>query len=316
MHKIENIMTQVDKRLLELPKQIYIDITNKCNLKCQMCPQGHGLVENKGNMTFELFEKIIEDITSFENYRPSIALHVTGEPLLHKRLVDMVALASKRNLYTFVHTNGLLLDRVKGQQLVDAGISEVSVSFEGESPSNYEKIRVNSDHAKVKYNIREFLKIRKNVRVVVEVLKFRGIDRNIAISEQFKNEFPGAEFSSFYASDWRGTLSSSELCEKGILDKKPDVCRDMRNVFVIAWDGKVRACCIDYNSQEIIGDMNEQNLKQVWFGTKRMDLLKLMAAGRHREIDLCKNCSAPYTTRTKERNRELSQASTSVSQEQ
>lgn len=269
-----------------------------------MCPQGYGLIENKGSMDFSLYKKVIDDIESIEDYHPIVVLHVNGEPLLHKRLVDMVAYASRRKLYVLIHTNGVLLDEEKGRQLVQAGISEISFSFEGEDPEFYKKMRLKSHYEQVKKNIQKFLIIKKNTKVVIEVLKFRDINKNLEISEQFKKKFKGAEFSSFYASDWRGTLSLPELSESEIRHEKPSVCGDMRNVLVLSWEGKVQSCCIDYNSQMIIGDINKQTLLEVWHGDKRLELLKIMGEGRHNELKLCSTCSAPFTVNTKERKKE------------
>ncbi len=294
----------IDKSLFELPKRIYFDITNFCNLSCRMCPQGYGLIENKGSMDFSLYKKVIDDIESIEDYHPIVALHVNGEPLLHKKLVDMVTYASKRKLYVLIHTNGVLLDEEKGRQLVQAGISEISFSFEGEDPEFYEKMRLKSNYEQVKKNIQKFLAIKESTKVVIEVLKFRGVNKNLEISEKFKKKFEGAEFSSFYASDWRGTLNLPELSEREIRHEKPSICGDMRNVLVLSWEGKVQSCCIDYNSQMIIGDINKQTLLEVWHGDKRLELLKIMGEGRHNELKLCSTCSAPYTVNTKERKKE------------
>jgi radical SAM protein with 4Fe4S-binding SPASM domain len=296
--------TDKKKGLLELPGTVYIEPTNYCNLRCKMCPHGHNMIKQKGYMSFDLYRKIIKDIKSVKGYLPKVALHMNGEPLLHKRIIDMVAYASKKGLYAFFHTNGMLLNREKGRKLKDAGISKISFSFEGEDPKKYEQYRVNANYEKVKNNIQEFLKIKGHTDVIVEVLKFSKNNQNLSISEEFKKHFVGAEFRSFYASNWHGSLDTPELDEKDICLKKPELCGDMKRVFAISWDGKVHSCCIDYNSELITGDVNNQSLIEIWQGKKRIELLELMIKGKHKKIPLCKNCKAPYTVKTKVRNKE------------
>jgi radical SAM protein with 4Fe4S-binding SPASM domain len=198
----------------------------------------------------------------------------------------------------------MLLDREKSKKLIDAGISKISFSFEGEDPQKYEQYRVNANYEKVKRNIQYILKIKRKTNVIVEVLKFRKIDRNLFISEEFKKQFIGAEFRSFYASNWHGSLDTPELDEKDICLENPEICGDMKRVFAVSWDGKVHSCCIDYNSELITGDITRQSLLEIWQGNKRVELIKLMMEGKHNKINLCQNCNAPYKVKTKVRNRE------------
>lgn len=266
-----------------------------------MCPQGHNLMLKKGFMSYDLFTKIIDQVASTDGYQPKIGLHMNGEPLLHKGLADMILYASKHGLYTLIHTNGTLMTPEMARELINSGISEVSFSFEGENPQRYENIRLNAKYDEVRQNIKHFIRIKGQTRVIIEVLKFRGIDPGISISEHFKNEFHGAEFSSFYASNWHGSLDLPELNEKDICLESPSVCGDMKKVLPISWDGKAHSCCIDFNSLMVIGDMNENSIQEVWFGEKRKKILKLMIAGKHKSLELCQTCNAPYTVETKQR---------------
>ena len=40
----------------KIPKEIIIEPTNICNLKCPVCPTNFALTRNKGFMDFELFK--------------------------------------------------------------------------------------------------------------------------------------------------------------------------------------------------------------------------------------------------------------------
>lgn len=284
-----------------LPQAVYIEPTNLCNLKCLMCPHGHGLINEKGMLDYSLFSKIMNDIEAIPNFNPLIGLHMNGEPLLHKKLPDMIAHASGIGLKTLIHTNGMLMNETISTQLVQAGLSEVSFSFEGETPKKYESLRRNSDYKQVKENIQNFLKYIKKTKVVIEVLKFRNKDA-LAISEAFKNEFPGAYFKSFFASNWHGTINMPELNETLIYAEKSSMCKAAQEVFAISWDGLVHPCCLDYNNELIIGDMKTQSIRDVWYGEQRRQVLNKMEKGLYKDLSICKQCGAPFTIETKERN--------------
>ena len=78
----------------KLYKKIYIEITNNCNLNCSFCSKDNNI---KRNMTLEEFEIILNKISNYTDY---IYLHVKGEPLIHKNIIDFLKLAEKYNLST------------------------------------------------------------------------------------------------------------------------------------------------------------------------------------------------------------------------
>ena len=73
-------------------KKIYIEITNICNLKCKFCPETERI---KQYMEVEEFEKIIKKIYK---YTKLVCLHVKGEPLLHRKLEQILEILEKYNL--------------------------------------------------------------------------------------------------------------------------------------------------------------------------------------------------------------------------
>ena len=76
---------------LPLPAVLMIENTNHCNAECVMCPRDT-LSRKRGYMDFELFEKIIREVSSVKR-KPVTHLHGFGEPLLDKRLAERIQLA-------------------------------------------------------------------------------------------------------------------------------------------------------------------------------------------------------------------------------
>lgn len=300
------MLDQVFQLSAPTPEVILMETTNHCNYRCQMCPQGHGLVKNKGYMEFNLFKKVIDQAAT-QSTKPRIGLHIGGEPLLHSKIVQFVQYATSKDFYVFFHTNGALLNRELGQKLVEANLSEITFSFEGEDPERYKKIRVNGDWNTVFTNIINFAKIASDTKIIIEILKFRGRD-NLLIDSNFKakfSQFSNVSFKSYFASDWHGTLNNPELSEDSIKSEKPGLCKGFLKILSVAWDGKVKACGIDYNTEVCLGDLNRESISQVWSGQKRIDFLKLIEKKEYDKIPLCANCGAPYTQKTKERKVEL-----------
>ena len=52
-------------RPLALPPTIQVEPTNRCNLRCPLCPTGSGLVERpQGLMTMETFDRVLADLST------------------------------------------------------------------------------------------------------------------------------------------------------------------------------------------------------------------------------------------------------------
>ena len=86
-------------------KRIYIEITNNCNLNCSFCSK---VLKPRKNMSLEEFELILNKIKDYTDY---IYLHVKGEPLIHKDIIEFINKANEYNLKVNLTTNGVLFDK-------------------------------------------------------------------------------------------------------------------------------------------------------------------------------------------------------------
>ena len=84
-------------------KNIYVEITKACNLKCAFCPSSS--VNKHEFLSFDKFKHIIDEI---KDYTDGIYLHILGEPLLHKEVFNFIEYASKY-LKVSLTTNGHLI---------------------------------------------------------------------------------------------------------------------------------------------------------------------------------------------------------------
>jgi radical SAM protein with 4Fe4S-binding SPASM domain len=73
-----------------------------------------------------------------------VALHGIGEPLLNKELPNMIRHLKIREVFVFFNSNGILLDEICQNQLIDSGLDELRISLDASSPAGYKTVR-NSD---------------------------------------------------------------------------------------------------------------------------------------------------------------------------
>jgi MoaA/NifB/PqqE/SkfB family radical SAM enzyme len=146
-----------------------IEVTSRCNLKCVMCPVTV-LAEHwpARDMAFETFERVAE---AFPRTR-WVHLQGWGEPLLHRRIFDMIERAKSAGCKVGFTTNGTRLTAQTGARLLDLGLDLMAVSIAGATPATHAAIRVGSDLPKLSEQLRRFLRLRAasgNPRPKVEV---------------------------------------------------------------------------------------------------------------------------------------------------
>jgi len=73
--------------LAYFPTFLWIEPTNKCNLRCIICPNKLIPKEDTGFMEWDLFKKVIDEAKDFGSI---IALYIRGESLLHPDLFKMI----------------------------------------------------------------------------------------------------------------------------------------------------------------------------------------------------------------------------------
>ena len=109
-----------------------IEVSSVCNMACEYCLATHiGKHREPGLMTLETFREVAAIVADLfiKYHQHMVWLHGTGEPLLNKDLVEMVAyLRDKSSVSIGISTNGLLIDDQMVTDLKEAGVDRIDVS--------------------------------------------------------------------------------------------------------------------------------------------------------------------------------------------
>ncbi len=111
----------------KFPSLLEIELTNRCNLKCDDCPQTV-LNRPSKDMDKEVFEKIVD---KFSDFTPFFVLSGYGEPTLHPHIVDFIRYAKEKNVTRIcLETNGTHLDKSFIQQLIDVKLDILLINID------------------------------------------------------------------------------------------------------------------------------------------------------------------------------------------
>lgn len=150
-----------DDNRLTLPKSLYLETTNRCNLRCKGCILYRGNWEQDHDMSLQDLAMITDQLPGLER----AVLHGIGEPLLNNELSEMIRHLKKRNVCVLLNSNGILLDEKWQTDLMDAGLDELRISLDAASPKGYYMIRNSDKFDQVIGNLRSMGRLQRDYRV-------------------------------------------------------------------------------------------------------------------------------------------------------
>src|SRR6478735_8002176 len=139
------------------PVCVYLEITNRCNLLCTTCPRTYEELEPPADLSWDLFRRIVDQLPRIER----AVLHGVGEPMLVKKLPDMVRYLKDRGTYVLFNTNGTVLNEKNGRALIDAGLDELRVSLDAANAKSYLAVRGVDFFNRILKNVRAFRELQE-----------------------------------------------------------------------------------------------------------------------------------------------------------
>jgi len=143
---------------IALPRDLYFETTNRCNLRCKGCILYRGNWEKDRDMSLEDLAMITDQLPELER----AVLHGIGEPLLNRELPQMIEHLKRRNVFVTFNSNGILLRKKLQKDLIDAGLDELRISLDGASPEGYRSIRNSNGFNQIMKNLRSLLALQGN----------------------------------------------------------------------------------------------------------------------------------------------------------
>jgi MoaA/NifB/PqqE/SkfB family radical SAM enzyme len=141
------------------PVCLYLETTNRCNLLCTTCPRTFEALEPPADMSWELFTHIVDQFPRIAR----VVLHGVGEPMMVPALPRMIRYLKDRGTYVLFNTNGTLLTRRKGRELIDSGLDELRVSIDAAEPEAFKLVRGRDMFGRIVRNIRAFRAVQREL---------------------------------------------------------------------------------------------------------------------------------------------------------
>ncbi len=290
----------MEVKALSAPVVFFVDISNVCNLKCPLCPNGKRINHiYEGMMTLSNFVIIWDKI---KEYADVINLYNWCEPLLNKEILNIInhINTTKPDCKIQLSTNANV-DKNIAIELNKYKIQYLSVSFSGLTQKVYSQYHSGGNIEKVKDFINTLINNNtKNIDTIF--IKYLNFPYNFLRYKDIKNEFFKDKIPENFKIQIIGTypagtgFSYNEKYEfkdiyrfnKKITDVKYK-CDQPYNRMIIASNGDVYPCCsLIYSEKYSLGNIFKESFSDIWYGNRYSNFRKFLSINSN---NCCDNCN-------------------------
>ena len=169
VHKLHNLILNERERLSHavhtqaLPVIGHIDPCFACQLRCSYCA-GHAIRQDGYSMQVMTVPQIETILRNYGDGLVRIWLSLWGEPLLNKRLPELIERCKQYEIWVLVSTNlSVPMTPDTAEALVRSGLDSLLLSIDGASQAVYEIYREGGDLALILDNIRLLVAARRRL---------------------------------------------------------------------------------------------------------------------------------------------------------
>lgn len=230
--------------------QVNIVTNSVCNRTCHFCLFGIKDEVPAIRMPATLFFKIVDELAAM-NFAGRMSLFCINESLTDKRIYD------------FIRYTSLMLPNAY-HALVTNGDILNRERLDALFANGLDLLLINSYDAK-------------------------GVEHNRPLYDYALQAYPG-KIMHTDRSEFKGWVGRAGHVEQYAKPPKPGYCDLPNYAFYVKSDGKLLACCHDFDNHNVVGDLNTQSVKEAWHGQQFAALRKHLNAGDRSFSELCNRC--------------------------
>jgi len=269
-------------------KEIRVELINKCNTKCIMCPR-ESQKRKAGKMDITLYERLLKE--AYDLGARALYPYHMGESLILRDFCEYIKIARDIGYTTIMlTTTGGLIKQYNTEELVTCGLTILNFSLDAVKQVTYEKIRKNMKLSSIENSIKKIIRVKKRINPKLEVsvkfMHYPGINDGEWVGFQKRWEHLADRIYYTIIHDWGG---KTKFNVDNKLDPS-DYCRYLRQKLIFGWDGTAMFCCMDYDNILPLGKYPDQSLKEIMKSPRLLEARRMHHEGKLNEHPMCKQC--------------------------
>lgn len=249
----------------DMPQEIDIETVNRCNGDCSFCPAN---AANDPRTTAYMSDRLIRKIAAelaAENYNGTIVPFINNEPLIDKRISQIVGVFRKScpDAEIVLCTNGSLLTAERYFSLFDCGLGHLIINNYGDEGRFTDKIGsaleriLSSNHDKLQEYLGKTVILLRNKN---EILNSRaGEAPNKVNAQRYK----------YY--------------------RRNSCMYPFRQMSILP-DGRVSLCCEDFTGRVAVGNIGSESIRAVWNGAVLRAIRDELRTSGRTNLLTCRRC--------------------------
>lgn len=291
-----------------------IETTNRCNMRCKMCPRTTMMTRKIEDMDKETFINIVkqlrphtedewkewkkycekkygiaEDDEASENHfflyviSKVIQLHGYGDPLLDKNMHEYVKILHDNGFYSYFSCNPANINMESTYKMLDMGLDYIKYSIESVDDMEHKAIRgeksnFTDSYKKIKEVINYKHKNNLNTTIVITMLDLNRKNQK-ADYDKLLDAFKDLDVYIYLKSEDCQWYRKDFHGTKSI--HWSEVCKHPWMTMTIKSNGEAAMCMEDFNNEIVFGDVHKNSLKEIWNGEAYKEF-------RIKHLDVCK----------------------------
>lgn len=282
------------------PSQIWMDITEVCNLECIHCP--HPDFKKSAHYAArhldpDLNSKMVDEVRQHgQRLTQYIRYASNGEPLVHPRAYDMIDEAVRcSGVYVTLTTNGTIMDETRTTRLLDAGVHMIDISIDAFRPETYARIRRNGKLAVTSGNVLRLIRWVRESRATTKVV--------VSFVEQPDNAHEAADFEKFWRDHGADAVvirrrhsASGAIVEIADL-RRASIATTPRRACLYPWErvgitavGDLSFCPSDWVHGSRVADYRTTTIRETWQGEFYTRLRRAHVSNDYTQHAFCGQC--------------------------
>src|SRR3984893_13281524 len=220
------------------PLALIAELTHRCPLHCVYCSNPLELKQRADELSTEIWSRVFREAAEAGVLQVDFT---GGEPLARPDIVDLVRAARGTGLYVSLITSGLPLDEVRLDELVQAGLDHIQLSFQGAAEESANEISGTKAHAH-KLRVLDWLQRRRvalTLNFVIHRSNINQIGEMLALAESScasRIEFANVQYYGWAFANRENLLPTREQLDRSVelLQRAQERLRSKINVeFVV-----------------------------------------------------------------------------------
>jgi radical SAM protein with 4Fe4S-binding SPASM domain len=258
-------------------------------------------------MDVDAFTKTVEELKSTLFH---LIFYFQGEPLLNKKLPEMIAYAHQSGIFTSTSTNGQLLNSATAKALVQSGLDKIIISVDGTNQKTYQKYRkggrlelalegithlnfwkkeLNSNTPFVEIQMVIFKTNEHQIGEMRILAKNLNVNRLTFKSAQLHNFENGHEL--LTTIDKYARYKMLPNGKYALKNKLHNRCFRLWSGAVVTAKGDVLPCCFDKDTSHSFGNVVEADFNSIIQNSKA-NYFRTSILTNRKQYEMCRNCTA------------------------